>query len=56
MDAWVAFARSGDPGWPRYDAARRATLELARVTELREAPLDEERVLIERYAGASAGT
>jgi para-nitrobenzyl esterase len=56
MDAWAAFARSGDPGWPPYDAARRPTLELARVTELREAPLDEERVLIERYAGASAGT
>jgi para-nitrobenzyl esterase len=56
MDAWVAFARHEDPGWPCYDTARRATLELASATELREAPLDEERVLIERYAGASAGT
>ncbi len=36
MDAWVAFARSGDPShpglpggrWPRYDEARRATLML----------------------------
>ena len=26
MDAWLAFARSGDPGWPRYDAADRATM------------------------------
>jgi para-nitrobenzyl esterase len=32
MDAWTAFARSGDPNaatlphWPRYDAARRATM------------------------------
>lgn len=34
MDAWSAFARSGDPScagtgaWPRYDAERRATLAL----------------------------
>ncbi len=31
MDAWIAFARNGDPStrtldWPRYDAKRRATL------------------------------
>jgi len=26
MDAWIAFARTGDPGWPRYDAAKRATM------------------------------
>jgi carboxylesterase type B len=24
--AWVRFATTGDPGWPRYDAARRATM------------------------------
>lgn len=24
--AWVAFAASGDPGWPRYDLPRRATM------------------------------
>jgi carboxylesterase type B len=24
--AWVAFARTGDPGWPRYDLRRRATM------------------------------
>ena len=51
MDAWAEFARSGDPGWPCYEPAQRSTLELARVTELRDAPLDEERVLIERYSG-----
>jgi para-nitrobenzyl esterase len=35
MDSWAAFARTGDPShessggaWPRYDAARRATLAL----------------------------
>jgi para-nitrobenzyl esterase len=26
MDAWIAFARSGDPGWPRYETANRATM------------------------------
>jgi carboxylesterase type B len=25
-DAWLAFARHGDPGWPAYDAGRRATM------------------------------
>lgn len=24
--AWVAFARTGDPGWPAYDPAERATM------------------------------
>ena len=26
MDAWVAFAKTGDPGWAPYDAASRATM------------------------------
>jgi para-nitrobenzyl esterase len=30
MDAWIAFAKTGDPSgdgsWPRYDAAKRATM------------------------------
>ncbi len=25
MDAWIAFARSGDPGWPAYEGATRIT-------------------------------
>ena len=34
QDAWIAFARAGDPNtpgavvWPRYDTDRRPTLEL----------------------------
>ncbi|HYZ92014.1 MAG TPA: carboxylesterase/lipase family protein [Actinomycetota bacterium] len=24
--AWVSFAKTGDPGWPRYDTDRRATM------------------------------
>jgi para-nitrobenzyl esterase len=36
MDAWLGFARSGDPGhaglpeWPRYDRSRRLAMELGR--------------------------
>jgi para-nitrobenzyl esterase len=26
MDAWTAFARTGNPGWPRYDTATRQTM------------------------------
>jgi para-nitrobenzyl esterase len=49
MDAWIAFARSGEPGhatlpsWPAYDAAKRATLVFDRDCELTHAPLDAER-------------
>ena len=25
-EAWLAFAKTGDPGWPAYDKARRATM------------------------------
>ncbi len=49
MDAWIAFARSGDPShealpaWPAYDTAKRATLVFDRRCELAHAPLDAER-------------
>jgi para-nitrobenzyl esterase len=49
MDAWIAFARSGQPshaslpGWPAYDHAQRATLVFDRNCELVHAPLDAER-------------
>ena len=49
MDAWIAFARSGEPGhaslpgWGGYDAANRATLIFDRACELAHAPLEAER-------------
>ena len=49
MDAWLAFARTGDPAhgdlpeWPTYDEERRATLVFDREVELRDDPFDEER-------------
>jgi para-nitrobenzyl esterase len=50
MDAWIAFARCGDPShpglpaWPAYLPAHRATMLFGRECELVNAPLEEERL------------
>lgn len=49
QDAWIAFARSGDPNsaglprWPRYDLHDRATMTFGKHTELVHDPLPERR-------------
>lgn len=49
QDAWLAFARSGDPScesagtWKTYDEARRPTMVFGASTKLEDAPRDEER-------------
>jgi para-nitrobenzyl esterase len=49
MDAWLGFARRGEPGhpglpeWPPCDARRRATMLLGRVCALAEAPEEARR-------------
>jgi carboxylesterase type B len=43
QDAWLAFARSGDPGWPAYDVAKRATQRLGRESGLDFDPQGAER-------------
>jgi para-nitrobenzyl esterase len=51
MDAWLAFARGGDPShaglpgarWPRYDPERRATLVFGRACEVQYDPAERER-------------
>ena len=43
MDAWLAFARDGDPGWEPYDTERRATMFLGRECEVVSAPFEDER-------------
>ncbi len=43
QDAWLAFARGGDPGWPAYDTAKRATHRLGRSSELAWDPQSAER-------------
>ena len=46
MDAWLGFARSGDPNhaglpdWPAYDAERRTAMQLGRRCETARAPDD----------------
>jgi carboxylesterase type B len=43
--AWIAFASTGDPGWPAYDLARRATMRFDTVSQLVDDPRSWERAL-----------
>jgi len=43
--AWVSFARNGDPGWPRYDLRRRATMRFDTTSRMVEDPRSWEREL-----------
>jgi para-nitrobenzyl esterase len=45
--AWVAFATSGNPGWPQYDLKRRATMRFDITSDLVEDPYSAERMLWE---------
>jgi carboxylesterase type B len=43
--AWVAFATHGDPGWPKYDLSRRATIRFDTTSEVVDDPRSVEREL-----------
>ena len=43
--AWIAFARTGDPGWPAYDLDRRATQRFDTTIEILDDPMGDERDL-----------
>jgi len=45
--AWVAFAANGDPGWPKYDLDRRATMRFDTKSEVVDDPRSAERALWE---------
>jgi carboxylesterase type B len=45
--AWIGFARTGDPGWPRYDLPRRATMRFDTRSEVVDDPRAMERALWE---------
>lgn len=45
--AWVAFAASGDPCWPKYDLSRRATMRFDTRSEVVDDPRSAERTLWE---------
>ncbi|KAF4945390.1 hypothetical protein FGADI_11992 [Fusarium gaditjirri] len=38
--AWVAFATTGDPGWPKYDASHRSTMHFDITSGAVDNPLD----------------
>lgn len=46
-DAWVAFAATGDSGWPRYDPGRRATMRFDLTSAVVDDPRSTERLLWE---------
>jgi carboxylesterase type B len=45
--AWIAFATTGDCGWPKYDLSRRATMRFDTISEVVEDPRSTERALWE---------
>ena len=52
MDAWLAFARTGDPSraglaWPVYDKETRPTMVFGRETRVEAGPRDEERATVD---------
>jgi para-nitrobenzyl esterase len=43
--AWVAFAATGEPGWPKYELDRRATMCFDTVSRVVDDPRSFERAL-----------
>jgi para-nitrobenzyl esterase len=43
--AWVSFATTGDPGWPKYDLGRRATMRFNTTSQVVDDPRSWERAL-----------
>ncbi|WP_438295533.1 hypothetical protein [Streptomyces sp. HUAS TT7] len=43
-DAWIPFARTGDPGWPAYDAEHPSTIRFDTAPPVVLDPHGEERV------------
>lgn len=43
--AWVGFAKTGDPGWPKYDLRRRTTMRFDVKSETVDDPLAAQRTL-----------
>lgn len=46
--AWLAFARTGNPGWPAYDAQKRATMVFDVQSKVVNDPHSEERKLLSK--------
>jgi para-nitrobenzyl esterase len=44
QDAWLSFARSGDPGWPAYEPSTRPTMLFGETCEVAHDPMAVERL------------
>jgi len=56
MDAFVRFARTGDPGWPAYDLARRRTMIFDTASRVEQDPRKWERELFARVPYVQPGS
>ncbi|MFN9632765.1 MAG: carboxylesterase/lipase family protein, partial [Erythrobacteraceae bacterium] len=56
MDAFVRFARTGDPGWPAYDLGQRQTMVFDRASRVVSDPRRWERELFARVPYIQPGT
>lgn len=56
MDAFVRFARTGDPGWPAYDLSHRQTMIFDRESRVASNPRHWERELFARIPYVQPGT
>lgn len=56
MEAFVRFARTGDPGWPAYDLARRATMVFDTQSRVVNDPRKWERELFARVPYIQPGS
>lgn len=54
-DAWVRFARSGDPGWEPFDVRRRAVMRIADTWEMTYDPRRDERRAWRRSGSGTPG-
>jgi carboxylesterase type B len=54
--AWVAFATTGDCGWPKYDLAHRSTMRFDSVSEIVDNPLAAKLALWSDRNYASSGS
>ncbi len=52
--AWVRFARTGDPGWPRYERERRAVMDFDVESRVVDDPRREQRLLWDDLVNAWA--
>jgi para-nitrobenzyl esterase len=56
MDAFVRFARTGNPGWPAYDLAKRQTMIFDRESRVENDPRKWERELFARVPYIQPGS